>query len=50
MTVITENHGRVHTYPYCEDDPIGPKRDHEEHHQNVMNALKSNSTVRTKSC
>ena len=47
-TVITKNGGRVHTYPFCENNPTGPKRYHEEHHQNAIDALESNSTVRVK--
>ena len=44
--VTTENGGNVHTYPYCERDPTGPKRYLEEHHQNAIDAVESNSTVR----
>ena len=29
-------------------NPTGPKRHHEEHHQNAIDAVESNSTVKVK--
>ena len=44
--MTTENYGRVHTYPYCESDPCGPKRNCEQHYQSAIEAVHLNCTVK----
>ena len=46
--VITENGGRVHTYPFCEVILLDQKGIIEECHQNAIDAIESISTVRVK--
>ena len=50
ISVTTQKLGSVHTYPYSEVNPTGPDRMHAQHHQSAIQAIESNSIVRTEVC
>lgn len=37
--MTTEKKGRIHTFPFDADNPTGPQRSSEQHHQHAADAV-----------